>query len=674
MRGRYLTGLLLFALPAPLAAQTQQVTLEDFYNLAAVAEPDFSPDGKTVVYSVTRNDKAEDEQFSDLWVVPWAGGAPRQLTETEDVSEWQPEYAVDGRSVLFLSDKGVPKEKRPDDKDDDEEDEDDDTQLWLMSANGGAARRVTSIPGGISDYALAPDGARAVVVAEVGKNVGSEAENDPPIETDRFFFKEDGRGYLDDRATQLFIVDLATGKASAITSGARDHWEPAWSPDGKSIAFVAKDHAEDPGLNYDVYVIAPEGGTPRKISQFAGADSDTSWGSGPQWSPDSKRLVWLEGGDDKWIYYNPHQLAVADVASGRITRPARIDRWFYSPRWTGDGELLALIEQDRDTWLAKIDPSNGRIDYLTQGSRFGYDYDVAANGDIVLLDTYNERPSELVALDGPERRLTDHNAWLAQRALGATRDISFKSGDTEINGFVVLPPGYDPAKRYPLVADLHGGPVYQHSHEFDLDARLLSAAGYVVLKINPRGSSGRGFDFSRAIYADWGNLDVKDISAGIDHVIALGIADPQRIGVGGWSYGGILTDYMIASDKRVKAAVSGAGVAHVLATFGADMYAREYFLELGSPWESPEIWRRISYPFYQADKITTPTLFQCADADDNVPCIGTEQMYLALKSRGVPTRLIVYPGQNHGLTVPSYLIHRMRSNIAWYDQWLKAAP
>ena len=186
------------------------------------------------------------------------------------------------------------------------------------------------------------------------------------------------------------------------------------------------------------------------------------------------------------------------------------------------------------------------------------------------------------------------------------------------------------------MTDLHGGPVYQHSHEFDLDARLYAAAGYAVLALNPRGSSGRGFDFSRAIYADWGNLDVKDISAGITHAIDAGFADPQRIGVGGWSYGGILTDYMIASDPRIKAAVSGAGVANVLATFGVDMYAREYVYELGTPWEHFDTWTRLAYPFLHPERITASTLFQCAGADDNVPCVGAQQMYLALKTRGVP--------------------------------------
>jgi dipeptidyl aminopeptidase/acylaminoacyl peptidase len=189
--------------------------------------------------------------------------------------------------------------------------------------------------------------------------------------------------------------------------------------------------------------------------------------------------------------------------------------------------------------------------------------------------------------------------------------------------------------------------------------------------IAPRGSSGRGFDFSRAIYADWGSKDVQDVLAGVDHVVALGIADPDRLGVGGWSYGSILTNAVIASDTRFKAAVSGAGASNMYAMFGHDQYIREYELELGAPWKDRTQYDRASYPFLHADRIKTPTLFQCGEKDFNVPCLGAEQMYQALRSLDVPTELVVYPGENHGLTVPSYLRDRLERNLAWYERFLK---
>jgi dipeptidyl aminopeptidase/acylaminoacyl peptidase len=649
-----LVAALPLAAPSSNAWPATPIGLDDFYLLASVSEPAFAPDGESIAYTVSRNDKKSDKATSDLWEVSWKGGPPRQLMRTPKTSEWQARYAQDGRTLYFLSD-AAKKET---------------TQLWQL--RGSSRRQITKIAGGISDFDLSPDGKRAVVVAEVGLTVGDESENPPPIVTERFLFKRDGDGYLDDRTRQLFIVDLSTGKSRQLTGGQRDHWSPAWSPDGESIAYTAKERGEtDRDSNYEVYVQPVDAGVAKKVSTFAGADNDPDWEARPSWSPDSRRVLWLEGGEDKWIYYAPFQLAVADLSTGEVTRPARIDRSFYFPRFAPDGSIVSLIEQDRDTWLARIDPTSGRIEYLSTGKRFGYDFAIAADGRIALLETDVSAPAEIFAVDG-RRQLTDHNAWVRERELGEVRDVAFASGGAEIHGYVTLPAGLDPAKRYPLVTDIHGGPVYQHSHEFSLESRLFAAAGYAVLAVNPRGSSGRGFDFSRAIYADWGNLDAQDISAGMTHLIEAGIADPERLGVVGWSYGGILTDYMIASDKRIKAAISGAGVANVLALFGVDMYAREYLFELGTPWENFETWKKLAHPFLHPERITAPTLFQCASDDDNVPCVGAEQMYQALKVRGVPTKLIVYPEQTHGLDVPSYLVHRMRSNIEWFDRWIKA--
>ena len=645
----------LFAGPA--LAQPSRLDLADLHRLADVAEPVFAPDGASLAYSLTTDNLTADAQVSDLWTVDWTTGATRALTRTPAVSEWAPTFSADGRWLAFLSDGGEAEE----------------TQLWRMPAGGGRARAVSRLAGGISDYSLSPDGRRAVVVAETGAPKPNAAGTAPPIVIDRYQFKEDGRDYLDARRQQLFIVDLETGEAEPLTRGDFDHWLPSWSPDGQSIAFVSKRHGPDPDRNidFDVFVVPAGGGEPRRMGDFAGSDSDPTWESRPRWSPDSSKLVWLRSGEDRWIYYAPWQMVVGDVATGRTTTPGWIDRCFYHPRWSADGKrLLALVEQDRDTWLASIDPVSGKIDYLTQGSRFAYDFAVGPEGRLAVLDGDSGTPFELRTIEATPRALTRHNAWLAERTLATTRDVGFMSDGIEIHGILTLPPDYQPGRRYPVIVRLHGGPVYQYSHEFMFDWQLYAAAGYVVLGVNPRGSSGRGFDFSRAIYADWGNVDVRDVKAGVDGLIADGVADPDRLGVGGWSYGGILTNYVIASDPRFRAAVSGAGMANMLGGYGADMYSREYELELGTPWAARETWERVSYPFLHADRIVTPTLYQCAQADFNVPCIGAEQMYQALKSQGLDTRLVIYPGENHGLTVPSYREDRLRRNLDWYDRHL----
>jgi dipeptidyl aminopeptidase/acylaminoacyl peptidase len=233
------------------------------------------------------------------------------------------------------------------------------------------------------------------------------------------------------------------------------------------------------------------------------------------------------------------------------------------------------------------------------------------------------------------------------------------------------PPMFRAGERYPTVLIIHGGPSGQDDHEFAFEKQFLAANGYVVLAINYRGGSGRGLAYQRAIHADWGQKEVVDLIAGVDHAIALGVADPARLGIGGWSYGGILTNYTIATDSRFKAAVSGASSSMQLAMYGVDQYIVQYEAELGPPWKNPDLWMKVSYPFLHADRITTPTLFLCGEKDFNVPLIGVEQMYQALRSLDVETQLVIYPGQFHSITTPSYARDRMERYVDWFGRHLR---
>lgn len=633
------------------------IAVNDLSSIQDVGGPSISPSGEDVVYVVSVQNSERDAANSDLWKVPFEGGKPVAMTKTPDKNEWASKYSPDGNSIAFLSDNTEKGE----------------TQIFLMNGNGGDIRQVSSIEGGVSEFSWAPDSRRIAVTAFVGAAKPNEAGTKPPIVIDRFQFKEDWNDYLASQRLQLFILDTVKKTAIKITEGAQDHWLPAWSPDGKWIAFVSKNRGDaDRNMDNDVFITEPKpGAEQRRISTFRGTDVDPYWLSPPAWSPDSKRLVWLQSGESKWIYYAPWQLTIADIESGENRNIARIDRSFYTPKWSGDGRhIYALIEQDRSTWLGKIDSQSGDIEYLNEGARFALEYDVSDNDKIVLLDSNDQRPFELVALGENERQITDHNAWLNEIELGITKPFTFMNDGHEISGIMALPSGYKKGDKLPAIFRLHGGPVYQFSHEFMSDWQIYAASGFVVVGINPRGSSGKGFDFAKAIYADWGNVDVSDILAGSDYLVNEGIVDPARMGVGGWSYGGILTDYVIASDTRFKAAVSGAGAANMFGTYGHDQYSREYELELGTPWENTDQYMRVSYPFFNADKITTPTLFQCAEKDFNVPCLGSEQMYQALRSLGIDTRLVIYPDQHHGITVPSYLDDRMKRNLDWYKKYL----
>jgi len=652
-------------LASPASAETADDRFgpDDLARIADVTEPAASPGSRRLAYTVSTSNIAADKKQSDLWRVSWDGKDREALTRTPNDSEWHPLWSPDGKSIAFLSDRGG---------------EDAETQIWIMGSSGGSPRRLTDFPAGVEDFVWSPDGQRLAIIAwDPERPAGAKKpRNPPPIVTDRYQFKEDFTGYLTSRRKHLYALNLASKKAMLLTPGDHDEQLPSWSPDGHQIAYVTKRGSDpDRHLNYDIYLVAPEAGAKeRQLTSFSGSDLDPYWESRPSWSPDGTTIAYLRSGEDKWIYYAPWQLALVDVASGKESLPTPIDRNFYKPRWSPDGRfVLSLIEQNRATYLARIDVKDGTVTPLTNGPRFDYDFTIAADGRVAVLGGDDHHPYEISAVEpGGTRALSDHNEWLKGKRLAPVEEISFNSADgTPIDGFLVKPLDYVAGRRYPTILRIHGGPVYQYSHEFMPDWQVYAARGYVVVAANPRGSSGRGFDFARAIYADWGNKDAADVLAAVDHVVALGVADPARLGIGGRSYGSILTNYVVASDKRFKAAVSGSGSSNMLGMYGHDQYTREYELELGTPWANPEAYERASFPFLHADRIVTPTLFYCAERDFNVPCLGTEQMYQALRSRGVPTRLVTYPGENHPLTVPSYIRDRIQRLLGWYDRFLK---
>jgi len=301
--------------------------------------------------------------------------------------------------------------------------------------------------------------------------------------------------------------------------------------------------------------------------------------------------------------------------------------------------------------------AGGPIELQESGGRTVSEFDLAPGGKIVVLATDSQHPAEVFAVEkGGLRPLTNQNGpFLDEVKLAKVEETRFSSSDgTEIHGFFFLPPDSRPGARLPALLRLHGGPQSQYTNAFSFELQLFAANGYAVIAPNPRGSTGRGTEYCRAIYADWGHRDVQDDLAAVDDAVAKGIADPERLGVGGWSYGGISTNYVIAG-------------------YGTDEYIRDYENELGVPWKNPDTWTRLSYPFLHADKIRTPTLFLCGEKDFNVPLPNSEVMYQSLRSLGVPTELVIYPGQYHGLTKPTYLLDRYRRYIDWYAKWISSA-
>ena len=394
------------------------------------------------------------------------------------------------------------------------------------------------------------------------------------------------------------------------------------------------------------------------------------------WSPDSSSLAYLLGDDLKWFAYDQAKLMVIPAAGGQPRALTdSLDRPVRSPFWSADGaSLFFTVVDDRSVHPARVAARGGAVERLITGERVVSSISPSADGTLAVLASTATEVPEVHALEGGKlRRLTHQNdEWFSGVQLGSTEGFTSTSRDgTEVHGLIVKPAGYEAGRKYPTLLRIHGGPNGQDEHSFSFERELFAARGYVVVAVNYRGSNGRGASFQKAIFADWGNKEVIDLLGAMDHVQKIGLADPERLGIGGWSYGGILTNYTVATDHRFKAGISGAGSSNQISMYGTDMYIQQYENELGAPWKNQDLWIKLSYPFFHADRIRTPTLFMGGEKDFNVPLLGSEQMYQALRSLGVDTQLVIYPNQFHGITIPSYKKDRLERYLAWYDKYLK---
>jgi dipeptidyl aminopeptidase/acylaminoacyl peptidase len=675
-----LARVVLAALVAALAATSQaqpaqrRLTLDDHTRVLALADPQRSPDGVWVAYTVTAIDAEKDKRNTDIWMARWDGTAQQQLTTSPD-NETSPRWSPDGKYLAFLASRGTDDEKKKG------------AQLWLLPRLGGEAQLVSDVKGGLADIQWAPDSTRlAFVMSDVDpadepeKMEGWKRKTAPPIVIDRYHFKEDRTGYLKRLYSHIAVFDLATKTATALTSGQADDQSPAWSPDGTRIAFISKRAHADPDrtTNTDLWVVdAKPGSVPRPMTSTPEGESGR-----PAWSPDGSRVAVLVGDTDTNYAYDLNKLGVvAANASGpsavRLLSPT-LDRAVFAPSWSTDGLRISfLLEDDRSQYAASVPAEGGAPRRLTGDGMVVAALSPGASDDrhAAVMSTSNRLP-ELWAIDGgaPRRLTHHHDALQAELTLATAENLTSISTDgTEVHGILVKPVDYVAGRAYPMILYIHGGPNGQDDHGFDFVHQWLAANGYVVLAPNYRGSSGRGAAFQKAIHKDWGNLEVVDALGAVDAAVKQGIADPTRLGIGGWSYGGITTNYTIARDTRFKAAVSGAGSSLQLTMYGMDQYIVQYEQELGPPWKNPDAWMKVSYPFFHADRIKTPTLFMGGEKDFNVPIAGGEQMYQALKSQGVDTQLVIYPGQFHGLTVPSYERDRLQRYVDWYNKYLQPA-
>jgi dipeptidyl aminopeptidase/acylaminoacyl peptidase len=675
--------LLTFSLTPVFAQQPaspRPVAISDLFAFRDLHDPQISPDGQWVAYSVGSADLSEDKFEERIWMSPTAGADAIPLT-AEGVSSSHPRWSLDGKFLAFLSARNEGK-----------------TQVWLLNRQGGEAQKLTDTPQDVEDFAWSPDGKRLVLVLRDPKpeeleaaktkdkdkddsaDKGKKAKTPKPWVVDRLQFKQDTVGYLDHHRTHLHVFDVAAKSLTQVTSGDFDDDEPAWSPDGTRIAFTSNRSLPDPDRSYnsDIWIVAADnkdkGAHLTQITSNPGEDHQADW------SPDGKWITYSSQLDPKLFEYGTKHIAIAPVpADGAKPGEAQVltlalDRMSTQPRFSPDGKSIYFIADDDGTQnLCLVELATKKITRPIGGRLMLNDYSLSKSGEIAAQISTLDRPNEIFTLPGSKlTRLTHANDQpLANLKLASAEYVHFKSKDgTIVSGYLYKPLDYTPGKKYPTLLRPHGGPVWAYYAEFDHLAQLFAANGYVVLYPNPRGSTGYGQDYAKAIWADWGNKDFQDDMAMVDYAVAQGIADPDKLGVGGWSYGGISTDFIIGQTNRFKAAISGAGAAEFTSLYGHDQYQRDYFTELGYPWEHQEVWNRIA-PFYRVKNIMTPSLFLGGSVDWNVPILGGEQMYQALKALGRDTQLVVYPGEYHEFTIPSHLEDRQKRYLAWYGHYVK---
>jgi VCBS repeat-containing protein len=660
-----------FCVIAPSFAEMQKPAFKplDVFDLQWVADPQISPDGRSIAYVRMGYDIKTDRPRGTVWLVGVDGKNERPLSSAPISAS--PRWSPDGARIAYLAHAA-----------------DASTQLFMYWTLSGATAAISNFTESPSGLAWSPDGrwlAFTMPVAAERKPLKVELPEapksahwaEPPKLIDKMVFRADGEGYLPNVFSQLFIISADGGAARQLTRGDFDHdGPPAFTADGSAVLISANRRADadyEP-LDSEIYRVDLSDDSLHALTDRRGPDRH------PVASPDGKHIAYL-GFDDKQLGYQAVQLYAMDSdGSHAHSLTASLDRDASSPHWTGDGKQLIFTYGDRGSAkIAAIDLA-GKMRVLAEdlgGSDVtrpysGGSFSISTSGRFAYTRASASAPAAL-ATGSSLRDITTIAALsgtlLGQRTLSAVEEIAFDSSadHLRLQGWIVKPPGFDPAKKYPLLLEIHGGPFASYAASFAAEIQLYAAAGYVVLYMNPRGSTGYGEQFANLIHHDYPDKDYDDLMSGVDAVIQRGYIDNQRLFVTGGSGGGVLTAWIVGHTDRFRAAVVVKPVINwtsfVLTGDMTNYFYRYWFGEL--PWENMQAyWRRS--PLAYVGNVHTPTMLMTGEADYRTPSSEAEQFYQALKLRKVDTALVRVPNASHDISArPSLLIDKVAYILAW---------
>jgi dipeptidyl aminopeptidase/acylaminoacyl peptidase len=668
--------LLLLAASAIVFAQKQPFDVNALLQLKRIGDPQLSPDGKLVAFTVQSVDVAANKKPVQVWIVPLEGGTPRQITFDGEANQ-RPRWSPDSKRIAYLSDRGGS------------------SQIWMMDADGGNARQVTHLPTEADGHLFSPDGKNLVFTSSVYPECGADdACNQKNLDAEKTS-KVKARIYTEllyrhwnawqgKRRSHLLVTPVAGGAIRDLTPGTRD--VPPFSlggsddydisPNGQEVCFsMNADPVPAASTDSDLYVVSIAGGQPVKITITPGADSN------PRYSPDGKYLAWraqLRTGyeSDRW------RLMTLERSSGKVANLTEsLDRWVNSFTWSPDSGSLFFTTSDRGRQPIQVIPAvGGASKTVASGDSELDDMQLTRNGrTMVYTQQSGLSPVEIYRASssgGAAVALTHLNdQTLGDRQMTPLEEFWVNGADgARVHSFLIRPPNFTPGRKYPVLMLIHGGPqgFWGHAWTYRWNAQVFAAAGYVVVMPNPRGSTGYGQKFVDEINNDWGGRAFDDIMAVADYIVSdVPFADASKMTAAGGSYGGYMIDWILGHTQRFKALISHDGVYNLTSEFGA---TEELWFPLweygGTPWDKPENYAKWS-PNNFVPEFHTPTLVIHGEQDFRVPYNQGLELFTALQMQKVPSKLLLFPDEGHWVLKPQNSVLWYKTFIDWMDSWVK---